>query len=155
MIHEPEFKPNSPEKLLFFIYCLFSGILPLSTRWVNSDFLKIMLSICVVILFLGITYLAKKNKSLSRYWEVSLAFLIFALIQLFNNSIPQYVQLFLHEIPVSGNPLGRTVTGSVVIQLVETVIAIIPILFMIKLCGKKFSSVYAQKGIVGRWIVVS
>jgi membrane protease YdiL (CAAX protease family) len=98
--------------------------------------------------------LARKVASLRPFWELPFAFFIFALVQVLNNSIPLYFGIYiLHETPVPGNPLASTVLGTVIMQLLETVIAIVPIIVLTKASGRNLDAIYARAGKRGRWFI--
>jgi hypothetical protein len=105
------------------LLCLCSGV---AARWIPSDLAKIAYGLLLTAIFLALTLLARKVASLRPFWELTFAFFIFALVQVLNNSIPLYFGIYiLHETPVPGNPLASTVLGTVIMQLLETVIAIV------------------------------
>lgn len=155
MTDELKSKLSSNHNLIFILFPLLFGILPLAARWLPGGFLKISYGIIVALLFLIISVVVRKTSSINKYWELFFAFFIFAFIQVINNSVPQLIQHLLHETPVSGNPLASTISGSVIMQLAETLIAVIPVLILPILLGKKFDIVYAQKGKIGRWFIFS
>ena len=102
------------------------------------------------------TVLIKRSSSLERFWRLPFAFFILAIVQVLNNSVPAYVSTHvLHEHATSGNPLGSTIFGSVVIQLLDTLIAIVPILALTKIARLDLGSVYAQVGRFGRAYVIA
>jgi membrane protease YdiL (CAAX protease family) len=72
-----------------------------------------------------------------------------------NDLVPYFGIHILHQGPISGNPLASTVIGTVIIQLLDTLIAIGSIFVLTKASGKELSSVYAQNGKFGMLLVLS
>ncbi|HTD79068.1 MAG TPA: CPBP family intramembrane glutamic endopeptidase [Chloroflexota bacterium] len=133
--------------------CLVAGVAPLAARSIADDVARIAYGLLVVAAFLAFTLFVRKISSLRQFWELSFAFFVFALVQVLNNSIPGYVgTAILHDPPSDGNPLASTVSGTVVIQLLETLIAIVPIVVLTLLSGRGLASVYACRGKVGKWL---
>jgi membrane protease YdiL (CAAX protease family) len=84
------------------------------------------------------------------------AFFVFAVVQVLNNSVPGLVaNSVLHQPPVAGNPLAATVSGTVLIQLLETGLAVVPILVLIRAAGGDFTSIYLRAGVVGKGLVAA
>jgi uncharacterized protein len=52
----------------------------------------------------------------------------------------------LHRPPVPGDPLGSTVSATIVIQLPETALAVAPIVLLVKWCGDSFQTIYLRLG---------
>jgi uncharacterized protein len=133
--------------------CLVAGVAPLAARSIADDVARISYGLLVVAAFLAFTLFVRKASSLRQFWELSFAFFVFALVQVLNNSIPGYVgTAILHDPPSAGNPLASTVSGTVVIQLLGTLIAIVPIIVLTRLSGRGLASVYACRGKVGTWL---
>ncbi len=156
MLQESISNLSTTKKWLLGILCLFSGVAPLTARWIHDDSTKVIYGVVLVGFFLIATILIKKSLHLRQFWELSFAFFIFALIQVLNNTLPGYIRNnFLHQNPVAGNPLASTVSGTLAIQFIETLIAIIPIILLTKLSGRKLNTIYLQKGKIGKWFVFS
>ena len=133
--------------------CLVAGVAPLAARSIADDVARIAYGLFIVAAFLAFTLFVRKVSSLRQFWELSFAFFVFALVQVLNNSIPGYVgTAILHDPPSAGNPLASTVSGTVVIQLLGTLIAIVPIIVLTRLSGRGLASVYACRGKVGTWL---
>ena len=135
------------------VVCLVAGVAPLAARSIADDVARISYGLLVAAAFLAFTVFARNVSTLRQFWELSFAFFVFALVQVLNNSIPGYVgTAILHDPPSDGNPLASTVSGTVVIQLLETLIAIVPIVVLTLLSGRGLASVYACRGKVGKWL---
>lgn len=90
--------------------------------------------------------------------EVAWTLFAFALVQLLNNTIPGFtVRYVLGETPSEANPLASSVAGSVSVQLLDTAIAIVPILLVARLARLELASLYfrwASRAWVGMSVAV-
>lgn len=57
--------------------------------------------------------------------------------------------------PTAHNSLAATVHGSVIIQLIETTIAIVPVLVFTKLAGLDLGSIYLRRGRLGARFIIA
>ena len=138
------------------LVCLCAGIAPLAARWIPDDVVRISYGLLVSVAYLAFTLFARKRASLRQFWELSLAFFVLALFSVLNGSIPGYVATYiLHAPPNAGNPMASTVSGTVVIQLLETFIAIVPVIVATLVSGRDLGSIYVQKGVMGKWLVLA
>jgi membrane protease YdiL (CAAX protease family) len=154
MTNEQRLDLNIGKQAILAILCLCSGVAPLAARWIPGDIARISYGLLLTAIFLALTLLARKVSTLQPFWELPFAFFIFAFVQVLNNSIPRYFGIYiLHEAPVPGNPFASTVLGTVIIQLLETVIAIVPIIVLTKASGRNLDSIYARTGKLGRWFI--
>jgi membrane protease YdiL (CAAX protease family) len=143
------------EKWLLAILCLCAGIVPLAARWISEDAATRLASgLLVAVVYLVFTLFARREPSLRPFWELSFAFFIFALVQVLNNSIPGYIGTdILHAPPNAGDPLASTVSATVVVQLLEALVAIVPVVGFTRLVGRDLGSIYARPGKRGGWLV--
>jgi len=143
----PEKVSLSPlNKTLLFAACIIVGGLPLVIRWVPDGTIKFVATLLVVIVyFLATLYLRNKQQN-EAYWHLAFAFFTLAFVQLLNGLVPYFALDVLNQGPVSGNPLASTVSGTIIVQLLETFIAAGSVLAFAYLSGKGHSSVYAKKG---------
>ena len=138
-------------KALLAILCLAAGIAPLAARSIPGQAAEIGYGLVVAAVYLAITAFIRRSSSLARFWELSFVFFILAVVQVLNNSIPDAFRTYvLHEHTVTGNPESSTIFGTVAVQLVQTVIAIVPIFVFIRIAGLDLGSVYARLGRLGR-----
>ncbi len=86
---------------------------------------------------------------------MAFGFFVFSLVQLLNDFVPMFRTHVLNEVPVAGNPLAATVFGTVIVQLIETLIAVGSVLILTRLSGKALNTVYAQRGKFGGLFVLS
>jgi hypothetical protein len=138
------------------IVCLCAGVAPLAARWIPDDVVRTSYGLLVTVAYLAFTLFARKQASLRQFWELSLAFFVLALFSILNGSIPAYVGTYiLHAPPNAGNPMASTVSGTVVIQLLETVFAVLPVIVVTLVSGRDLGSIYVKKGVIGKWLVVA
>ena len=129
------------QKSILAIVCLSAGIAPFAARWIPDDVAKIACGLLLAAAYLAITLFARSHAGLHQFWELSFAFSILAVANVLNNSIPGYVGTsILHDHPAPGNPFASTVSGTVVIQLVGTFVAIVPIIVLTRVSGRDLSS---------------
>ena len=138
------------QKWLVALACLASGFGALAGKWLPGIGPKILYGLAVTALFAALSVLAHRSATLRDYWELPFAFFVFAFVQLLNNSIPHYVGVSMHDRPTTHNSLAGTVHGSVIVQLLDTAIAIIPIVVFTKMAGFDLGSIYVRVGKLGK-----
>lgn len=147
----PESKHGN--RLLLASVCLLSGVLPLAARWLPSGPLGIAYGLIVAVIFGAITVYLDRRPGRSALKPLFLAFLVFSVVQVLNNFVPKLILIYLlQETPTAGNPLASSLLGSIVIQLSETAIALIPILVLTWAPGETTEGMYLQRGRVGFWL---
>jgi len=147
---------HASTKWLLAVLCLAAGIAPLAARSIHGQLAEIIYGMVVASVLLATTLLIRRSSSLQKFWQLPFAFFVFALVQILNNFLPAYFSArVLHEHSVSGNPLASTVTGSIAIQLLDTLIAIAPIFVLTKVAGLDLGSVFARFGNFGRAYVIA
>jgi membrane protease YdiL (CAAX protease family) len=138
------------------LVCLCAGAAPLAGRWIPDAVARIAYGVLLTAAYLAVTLFARKRASLQQFWELSLAFFVLALVQVLNNSIPGFVATaILHAPPTTGNPLASTVYGTVVVQLVTTLVAIVPVVVFTLVSGRDLGSIFVRRGRLGGWLIVS
>jgi len=136
--------------------CLVAGCAALAPRWLADDLLKAAVGVVLAGAYLGLALFARRSVSLRPYWQVLFAFFVFAVVQVLNNTLPGFVSAnVLHDAPNPGNPFASTIGGTVAIQLLETLIAVVPILALAKVAGIDLGSIYLRKGVVGKWLLLA
>ena len=153
---QPAPQLDTPKKATLAIVCLCAGVAPLAARWIAHDTARIAYGLLLAAAYLAGTLFARDRPALCRFWRLSSAFFVLAVVQVLNNTIPSYVGTgILHDPPNSGNPLASTVSGTISIQLIETGIAIATIVAVTKLSGQDLDSIYGRVGKLSRWFVFS
>lgn len=143
---------RSGDRAILAVLCLVGGIAPLAGRTLPGTTTQLVYGFIVAAILLGITVAVRRSSTGAGLWTLPFAFFALAVVQILNNSVPSFVQsAILHEAPVSGDPLAASVGGTVVVQVVEAVIAIVPILVLTRGAGLDLGSIYARVGRVGRW----
>ncbi len=146
---------NTRQKSILAVLCIGAGILTLSTRYVSGDVTRIAYGLVVTAVFLVLALFARQRPSLRRFWELLFAFFVLSVFVVLDNTVPHYVGTYiLHDTPVPGNPLASTIRGSVIIQLLETVITIVVVIVLTRASGKDLGSIYLRVGTFGRAFLI-
>jgi membrane protease YdiL (CAAX protease family) len=137
-------------------FCLISGIACLAARWISSGlFTRVTYGSVVAAVLLAVALLARRSSAVALS-SVAFAFFVFAMVQVLNNSMPLYVgTTILRRPPANGDPLGSTVSATIWVQLLETAIAVVPILVLVRWWGEGLAGLYLRVGRMGWWLVVS
>jgi membrane protease YdiL (CAAX protease family) len=134
--------------------CVGAAVAALAPRWMHGELTKIACGMVVTLALLVVFVATSRRTSLRRYRELAFAFFVFALVQVLNNSLPYYVgRHILHRPPTAHNPLASTTSASIIIQLLETAIAVVPIIVLTKAAGMSLDSIYVKVGRLGRRFV--
>ncbi len=137
------------QQLILAIVCLCAGIVPFA-RWIPGDYTRIVYTAVL----LAFALFARNRASLRNYWELSFAFFILGLVAVLDSFVNGYVGTsILHDAPNGGDPLASTVLGTTVIQLLDSLSAIVPIVVLTRFSGSDLGSIYVRKGVLGRWFV--
>jgi membrane protease YdiL (CAAX protease family) len=143
------------QKLVLAVLCLVAGAACLEGRAFPSIGERALYGALVAGVLLAVTYAVRRRET-GDSWQVPFAFFVFGVVQLLNNTVPQlFLANVLHERPVDGDPLASTVGGTVAVQVLDTVIAVLPILLLVKVAGLDLGSVYARVGRLGRAYVIA
>ena len=138
-------------RLILAAVCLGLGIIPFA-RWIPGDQVRIV----YVVVLLGLALFARAQASLRKYWELAFAFAIFGLVAVLQSFINGYVGTsLLHDPPNGGDPLASTVSGTVVIQLLDSVVAIALVAVLALVSRRGLGSIYVRKGVLGWWFVAA
>jgi membrane protease YdiL (CAAX protease family) len=144
------------QKSILALVCLCAGAAPLLGRWIPDQGARIAYAVVITAAYLAFALFTKRQSSLRDFQELKLAFFVLALFTVLNGTVPGFVgAAILHDPPNGGDPLASTVSGTVVIQLVDTLIAIVPVIIFARLSGRDLGSIYLRKGIGGRWLVLA
>lgn len=136
-------------KLILAAACLVAGIIPFA-RWIPGDLTPIVYTALV----LTFALFARTRPTLHRYWELAFAFSIFGLVSVLDRLVNGYLgPSVMHDPPNGGDPLASTVSGTVVIQVLDSLCAIVPIVVLTRASGQDLGSIYIRKGVAGRWLI--
>jgi membrane protease YdiL (CAAX protease family) len=143
------------QKSILAILCIGAGILALSPRYVPGGLVQVAYGVLVCAIFLALALVARRRASLRRFWELPFAFFILSIFVVLDNTVPGYFGRYvLHSPPVAGDPLASTAGASVLVQLVELVIAVVVVLGLTRAFGGDLDSLYLRPGRVGRALVI-
>lgn len=138
------------------IACVLAGAAALAARALSQPTLEIGYGLAVAVILLAVAVVLKRSADRQHYWELAFVLFVFAVVQVLNNSLPALVQSnVLHDLPVTGNPLASTASGTVVIQLLETLIAVVPIVVLVRMAGLSLGSIYVRVGRAGAARVIA
>lgn len=138
------------------VLCLAGGIAPLAARSLRSEAAELGYGLVVAGVLLALTLLVRRSTTLHRFWELPFVCFVLAVVQVLNNAVPPLVLgHVLHERVVPGNPLAATVGGTLVIQLLETALALVPIVVLIRVAGLDLGSIYWRWGKFGRAYLIA
>jgi uncharacterized protein len=136
------------------ILCLAAGIAAFAAPWISPDpATRIAYGFVLSVVYLVVTLVARRASALRPFWELAFAFFILAFSRLLNSGVGLVGTALLHDPPNAGDPLASTVSGTVVVQLLGTLVAIAPVLLSPLVTGRGLGSVYASRGKLGRWLV--
>jgi membrane protease YdiL (CAAX protease family) len=136
------------------LLCLCAAAAPLAVRWIPDFATRVACGGLIAVGLLALSLASGTFMRLHQFRELSWALFVFALVQVMNNSIPRFLASYvLGESPTDANPLGSTISGSVLIQLLDTAIAVVPILVLARLAGLNLNSLYVGTRPGGRWLV--
>jgi uncharacterized protein len=154
-VREP---PSLASRSILVIFCLAAGLTyRVIVGVVPASLFQAGILAGLAALFLLIALLAKRSLNLSKYWEIPFAFFVFTTAGIAGDQggfLQQaFVRQVLHETPSINNPLGSTMIGSVLAQLVSTASLVIPILLLTKISGSELKSIFVNRPLK-RWPVL-
>ena len=128
----------------------------MSAGYVAAGSARLAYGVVVTALPLGVAFAARRNPLLRTHWQIPLAFFGLALFIFTDRYIPRLVATYLlGDGPVAGNPYASTITGTVVIQIVELLLTIVAVLVTVCLSGSPLSSIYLTRGRFGRGYAIA
>lgn len=134
--------------------CLIAGTACLAGRWIPGGLVvRVAYGLLIAAILLAVALLPPRPSGRPR--SLLFAFFVFAVVQVLNNSVPYLAVSVLHQPPVPGNPLASTVSGTVLIQLLETVLAVVPIIVLIRAAGGDRKSLYLRAGTAGAGLAIA
>jgi membrane protease YdiL (CAAX protease family) len=141
-----------PRVVLLPLGCCVAGAAALAARWIADDVLRFAYGLVLCAAFFGGAVLLRR--AANALWPLAWAFGVFAFVQLLNNTLPGFVATeVLHAPPTAADPLAATVSASVAIQLLDTVIAVVPVVLFTYLAGQSMSSIYLTRKLTLRWLL--
>lgn len=151
---ERPFTLDASRRVLIALACLVAGTAPLAARAIGDEVLRIAYGALLTLAYFAFAlYVRRQRSAVRNYSELAFAFSIFALVQVLNNWLPAFVSgTVLRDPPIPGNPFASTISGTVVNQLLDTLIAIVPVIGLTWLSRKDLGSIYVRVGSTGRWL---
>jgi membrane protease YdiL (CAAX protease family) len=124
------------KRSLLAILSILAGTIALSYGFIPNDLARFAYTVMVAAIYLAVALLARRSSSsLRKFWELSFAFFVLAFVGVLNNLAHYFGTYLLNSPPVPGDPLASTVFASVIVQLVETIVAVVPIVVLTKAAG--------------------
>ena len=150
----PRHELNFSSRAILGILCVAAGIAAFAAPWISNDLAtRTAYGVVLSVVYLAITLLARSVSPLRPFWELSFAFFILAFSRLLNSLVGFVGTAVLHDPPNAGDPLASTISGTVVVQLLGTLVAIAPVILSTLVTGRGLGSIYATRGTLGRWFV--
>jgi membrane protease YdiL (CAAX protease family) len=156
---QPVGEPASlASRSILVIFCLAAGLsYRVIVGVVPASLIQAGILAVLAALLLLIAVLAKRSPNLGKYWEIPFAFFVFTIAGIAGDQGGFLQQTFVHQVlhqtPSANNPIGSTITGSVLAQLVSTACLVIPILLLTKISGNELKSIFINWP-VNRWPVL-
>ncbi|HUY73333.1 MAG TPA: CPBP family intramembrane glutamic endopeptidase [Candidatus Dormibacteraeota bacterium] len=99
---------------------------------------------------LALAAFARRSDELKKFWEIPFAFFVFTLAGFFGDgSISPLQHLFvrdvLHQTTSTNNPLASTVMGTVLAQVVGTLLLAVPIIVLTRASGADLRSIFLTR----------
>jgi membrane protease YdiL (CAAX protease family) len=128
-------------------FSLLCGVACLASRWLPAGpVFRVAYGVLVAGILLVVALLSRR-RSAAALSSVSFAFFVFAVIQVLNNWVPPFFETsVIHRPPVAGDPLGSTISATILVQLLETALAVVPIVLLVRLWGEHSSTIYLRAG---------
>jgi membrane protease YdiL (CAAX protease family) len=151
----PEVASNTASRFWLVVFCLAAAMTyRASVSLVPPGIPEAAFVLVLAAFFLVLALVARRRPRLSSYWQIPFAFFVFAVAGLFGDgSISPlqrlYVTAVLHETVTADNPLASSPLGSVLAQLVGTLLLTVPIIVLTKVSGNDLSSIFL--GLRSKW----
>lgn len=135
-------------KVVLVVFCLAAAfIYRASVSWIPTGVAEDAFVLGLAAVLLALAWLARRRAELARYWEIPFAFFVFTLAGFFGDGGISPLQHWfvtgvLHETTSANNPLGSTVTGTVIAQVAGTLLLVIPILVLTRASGRDLRSIF-------------
>ena len=134
------------------VLCLAAGMAAFAGPWISNDLAtRSVYGLVLSVVYLAVTLIARRVSSLQPLWELSFAFFILALSRFLNSVVGFVGTSILHDPPNAGDPLASTISGTIVVQLLGTFVAIAPVVLSTMVTRRGLGSIYATRGKLGRW----
>lgn len=137
-------------KWLLAIVSIIAGALPFSAGRMPTTAGKVAFGIVVAVVYLVAWLVIRRQASLQKFSQLAFAFFVLAFALALNTALPDLVRNYvIHESTSSNNPQGSTLGGTVLITVLEMLIAVLSVLILTLATGGSRQSVYLVGGRVG------
>jgi membrane protease YdiL (CAAX protease family) len=143
-------------RTLLAVACAIAAAAPIAARWIPDASARNAVGIAIVGTYAAFAFVTRSRTQWRNISQVTLALAAFALVWLLNDSLPAFVAAnVLHEQPTAENPFASTVTGTVVVQLLESVLSIVPVLLFARCVARDMRPNYVRNGALGKWLIAA
>jgi len=149
---EPARQPASlVSRSVLVAFCLVTAVsYRASVSVIPSGILEDAFVLALSAVLLALAAFARRSDELKKFWEIPFAFFVFTLAGFFGDgSISPLQHLFvkdvLNQTTSTNNPLASTVTGTVLAQLVGTLLLAIPIIVLTRASGADLRSIFIAR----------
>jgi membrane protease YdiL (CAAX protease family) len=138
-------------QILVVAFCLLAGFgYRASVSLVPSGVAEAVFVLAVAGVLLVLALAAKRTDRFVRFWELPYAFFVFYVAGFFGDgSISPFQHFFvanvLHEGTSTNNPLGSTMTGSVLAQIGGTILLVVPIVALTLASGRHLHDIFIAR----------
>ncbi len=133
------------------VFCLAAGLAYrasvslIPAGWLEDAFILVLSAVLLIL-----AVLARRNRDLERFWSIPFAFFVFTLAGFFGDGSISPLQHFfvrdvLHQSTNANNPLASTVGGTVLAQLVGTLLLVVPIILLTRASGADLRSIFIAR----------
>lgn len=121
-----------------------------SVSLISAGILEDAFVLALAAAFLGLTVLARRRQDLKKFWAIPFAFFVFTIAGLLGDGSISPLQHFfvrdvLHQSTNANNPLASTVTGTVLAQVVGTLLLVVPIILLTRASGADLRSIFIAR----------
>jgi uncharacterized protein len=160
---EPVTDPAGPQRestsliarSVLIVFCLVAALTyRASVSLIPAGILEDAFVLGLSALFLALAVLARRARDLRKFWEIPFAFFVFTVAGFFGDGSISPLQHFfvrdvLRQTTSSNNPLASTVLGTVLAQLVGTLLLVVPIILLTRASGIDLRSIFIAR--LGNW----
>lgn len=139
---------------LLAIFSIVAGAVPFTAGRL-PDGGKVAFGVAVAVLYLAGWLWIRRQTALQPFRQLAFAFVVLAIVLALNDSLPDLVRSYvLHQSSSSHNPQASTAAGTVVITVLEMLIAVVPVVVLTLATGGNRQSIYMTVGRLGAALLI-
>ncbi len=149
--HEDRNATSLTSRALLVVFCLVAAFAyRASVSLIPAGILEDAFVLVLSVVLLALAVLARRAQDLKKFWAIPFAFFVFTVAGFFGDgSISPLQHLFvrdvLHQATNADNPLASTVMGTVLAQLVGTLLLVVPIILLTRASGADWRSIFIAR----------